>query len=57
MKNTKRAEGVGTTGVSVRLPNEMLDRVDRLADEERRTRGNAIRLLLEEALEQRAQKK
>jgi hypothetical protein len=43
----------GTTGVSVRLPNEMLAQVDRLANDERRTRGNAIRLLLEEALQSR----
>jgi IS30 family transposase len=42
---------------NVRLPNEMLASLDRLANDERRTRGNAIRLLLEEALEQRAARK
>ena len=45
-----RASGESTTGVSVRLPDEMLAQVDQLANDERRTRGNAIRLLLEEAL-------
>lgn len=61
MKTTKapdqeagRASGGSTTGVSVRLPGEMLAQIDRLANDERRTRGNAIRLLLEEALKARA---
>ena len=45
-----------SVGVSFRLPASLLAQVDGLADEERRTRGNAIRLLLEEALEQREQK-
>jgi metal-responsive CopG/Arc/MetJ family transcriptional regulator len=52
-KTTKAKEEQGTTGISVRLPNEMLAQIDKLANEERRTRGNAIRLLLEEALQQR----
>ena len=52
-----RDQEAGTTGVSVRLPTEMLASIDRLANDERRTRGNAIRLLLEEALEQRTVKK
>jgi hypothetical protein len=36
--------------VSFRLPAALLAQIDRLANDERRTRGNAIRLLLEEAL-------
>jgi len=52
-----KSEEAGTTGVSVRLPNEMLEQVDKLANDERRTRGNAIRLLLEEALQSRATRK
>jgi metal-responsive CopG/Arc/MetJ family transcriptional regulator len=50
-----KGEEPGTTGVSVRLPNDMLASIDRLANDERRTRGNAIRLLLEEALQVRSE--
>jgi metal-responsive CopG/Arc/MetJ family transcriptional regulator len=32
---------------------ELLEEIDHLAEEERRTRGNVIRLLLEDALKQR----
>lgn len=38
---------------TVRLPNEMLSQVDRLANDERRTRGNMLRILLEDALKAR----
>jgi metal-responsive CopG/Arc/MetJ family transcriptional regulator len=37
-------------GVSVRLPSHLLKQIDSLAEQERRTRGNMIRLLLEDAL-------
>jgi len=43
-------------GVSVRLPVTLLQEIDRLAEQERRTRGNVIRLLLEDALKQRQKK-
>ncbi len=43
--------------MSFRLPAALLAQIDRLANDERRTRGNAIRLLLEEALHQRTIKK
>ena len=43
-------------GVSVRLPAALLQEIDRLAEQERRTRGNVIRLLLEDALKQRQKK-
>ena len=37
-------------GVSVRLPATLLAEIDRLAQQERRTRGNLVRILLEDAL-------
>ena len=43
-----------SVGVSVRLPSSLLVQIDRLAEQERRTRGNLIRLLLEDALKSRA---
>ena len=43
-------------GVSVRLPATLLAEIDSLAVEERRTRGNLIRLLLEDALKSRQKK-
>jgi metal-responsive CopG/Arc/MetJ family transcriptional regulator len=52
-KNKQEPESVG---VSVRLPADLLEEIDRLAEEERRTRGNVIRLLLEDALKQRQKK-
>jgi metal-responsive CopG/Arc/MetJ family transcriptional regulator len=39
-----------SVGVSVRLPSLLLAQIDSLAGQERRTRGNVIRLLLEDAL-------
>lgn len=45
-----------SVGVSVRLPVALLEEIDRLAGEERRTRGNVIRLLLEDALKERQKK-
>jgi metal-responsive CopG/Arc/MetJ family transcriptional regulator len=52
-KNKQEPESVG---VSVRLPVALLEEIDRLAEEERRTRGNVIRLLLEDALKLREKK-
>jgi hypothetical protein len=43
--------------VSFRLPVALLAQIDKLANDERRTRGNAIRLLLEEALRARTDEK
>ena len=43
-------------GVSVRLPTALLADIDRIAEQERRTRGNVIRLLLEDALKARSTK-
>lgn len=51
MKKAEKEEPLAN--VSVRLPAELLAQIDALAEEERRTRGNVIRLLLEDALEAR----
>ena len=40
----------GTTSVSVRLPDELLQQIDGLARTSRRTRGQVMRLLLEAGL-------
>jgi len=40
----------GTTSVSVRLPDELLQQIDTLARTSRRTRGQVMRLLLEAGL-------
>jgi metal-responsive CopG/Arc/MetJ family transcriptional regulator len=50
-----RREEPESVGVSVRLPSSLLAQIDELAEHERRTRGNAIRLLLEDALKQRVE--
>jgi hypothetical protein len=42
-----------TVTVSFKAPVDLLAQIDRLAKDERRSRGNAIRLLLDEALQQR----
>jgi metal-responsive CopG/Arc/MetJ family transcriptional regulator len=39
-----------TVGISVRVPKVVVEEIDRIADVERRTRGNVIRILLEDAL-------
>ena len=52
-KKGEREQPNGSVGVSVRLPASLLAEIDRLAEEERRTRGNVIRLLLEDALKAR----
>lgn len=52
-KRQEKEEPVGSVGVSVRVPEEMVSQIDMLAAQERRTRGNMIRILLEDALKQR----
>ena len=54
MARKQEAKDPESVGVSVRLPATLLANIDRLAVEERRTRGNLIRLLLEDALKSRA---
>lgn len=49
-KAKTEAVEAGTVGCSVRLPYQMLAAIDELAHIERRTRGNVVRLLVEEAL-------
>ena len=39
--------------MSVRLPADLLAQIDELAAKERRTRGNMVRILLEDALKER----
>ena len=38
--------------ISVRLPESLLESIDARAEQERRPRGNLIRLLLEQAVEE-----
>jgi metal-responsive CopG/Arc/MetJ family transcriptional regulator len=51
----KLEQDTESVGVSVRLPATLLEQIDRLASEERRTRGNVVRILLEDALKARTQ--
>jgi metal-responsive CopG/Arc/MetJ family transcriptional regulator len=53
MAKKPEKEDAGSVGVSVRLPSTLLAEIDRIADQERRTRGNVVRLLLEDALKAR----
>jgi metal-responsive CopG/Arc/MetJ family transcriptional regulator len=46
-----------TQVTAVRLPESMLHEIDRLADEDRRTRSDWIRLQLEDVLAARKRKK
>ena len=46
-------QDTGSVHVSIRLPRELVDAVDRLAEDERRIRTQMIRILLEDALEDR----
>ena len=52
-----KASERGTSSVSVRLPDELIERIDSRANEEHRSRGNLIRMLLEEAMRQDEGKK
>jgi len=54
-KKAEKQEESGSVGVSVRLPVALLADIDRLAEQERRTRGNMLRILLEDALKGRAE--
>jgi len=54
-KKPEKEQEAGSVGVSVRLPAALLADIDRIAEQERRTRGNVIRLLLEDALKAREQ--
>jgi metal-responsive CopG/Arc/MetJ family transcriptional regulator len=44
------------TQISIRLPNELLDQIQGLAEKERRTRSNMIAYLLREKLREIAKK-
>ena len=52
-KRLDKEETGGSVSVSVRVPEELLREIDTLADQERRSRGNMVRLLLEDALKAR----
>ena len=52
-----KASERGTSSVSVRLPDELIDRIDSRANEEHRSRGNLIRMLLEQAMSENEAKK
>jgi metal-responsive CopG/Arc/MetJ family transcriptional regulator len=56
MARKQEARDPESVGVSVRLPATLLAEIDSLAVEERRTRGNLMRLLLEDALKSRQKK-
>ena len=47
----KSAKSDVNQSTSVRLPEELLTRIDEMAAADSRTRGNLIRLLLEQAME------
>jgi metal-responsive CopG/Arc/MetJ family transcriptional regulator len=52
-KTQSEPETTETTGLSVRVPVHLLARIDALTSAEKRTRGNMVRVLLEEALDSR----
>ena len=52
-KTQSEPEATETTGLSVRVPVQLLARIDALTAAEKRTRGNMVRVLLEEALDSR----
>ena len=53
----KAKEDRGTSNVSVRLPDELISKLDTRANEEHRSRGNLIRMLLEQAMSENEVKK
>jgi metal-responsive CopG/Arc/MetJ family transcriptional regulator len=57
MAKKAKKEDRGTSNVSVRLPDELISKLDTRANEEHRSRGNLIRMLLEEAMTQNEGKK
>jgi predicted transcriptional regulator len=52
-KKPQSDDETGTLQVSMRLPASLVRRLDELAEQERRSRSNAVVLLLERALEAR----
>jgi metal-responsive CopG/Arc/MetJ family transcriptional regulator len=50
---SKKNEPEVTVGLSVRVPASLLARIDALTTAEQRTRGNMVRILLQEALDER----
>jgi metal-responsive CopG/Arc/MetJ family transcriptional regulator len=56
MAKKPEKQEAGSVGISVRLPSTLLAEIDRIAEQERRTRGNLIRILLEDALKVRRDK-
>jgi len=50
MPKKPEAQEPESVGVSVRLPATLLAELDQIANEERRTRGNVIRIALEDWL-------
>jgi predicted transcriptional regulator len=50
-KESLETQDESSVGVSVRLPAALLAKIDGLADQERRTRGNMIRIALEDWLD------
>lgn len=47
----------GTIATSVRLPADMRERLEAIAEEERRTLGNVIRIAIEDWLDERGRGK
>jgi predicted DNA-binding protein len=54
-KDTKSDEG--TVATSVRLPAHLRERLETIAEEERRTLGNVIRIAIEDWLDARGRRK
>ena len=42
--------------ITISLPEEMVDKIDSMADSDKRTRSNEIHILLERAMERMARK-
>lgn len=57
MAKKPEAKDPESVGVSVRLPATLLAEIDSLAEQERRTRGNVIRIALEDWLDGHGQGK
>jgi metal-responsive CopG/Arc/MetJ family transcriptional regulator len=57
MKKLEQDTELLGVGVSVRLPPTSLEQIDRLANEERRSRANLIMILIEDALKARSKGK
>lgn len=55
-KKPEKKEEQPSVAVSVRLPGDLVTEIDTIASDERRSRGNTIRLLLEDALKARESK-